>query len=199
MKSAERILVVDDDAVVGRSFDRVLTEKGYDVSTVLSGEEGLKKVGTDGFDLVFTDIKMPGMDGLEMAKRIKEMNPWMPVVVVTGYGSEANEARAEEVGVAEFLRKPLTPEVIEQVTRKTLRSKEAAAETAAATAAETAVHVEAAVEEKESVAKNLALFFAAPFIGLAYIIAFPFVGFAAFLRWGLKAMSAREKASEHQG
>ena len=189
MKNAERILIVDDDAVVGRSVDRVLTKKGYDVSTVLSGEEGLKKVGTDGFDLVFTDIKMPGMDGLEMAKRIKEMNPWMPVVVVTGYGSEANEARAEEVGVTEFLRKPLTPEIIEQVTKKTLQTKETAAETATAT--EAAVEVEAAVEEKESVAKNLALFFAAPFIGLAYIIAFPFVGFAVFLRWGLKAMSTR--------
>ena len=194
MKNAERILVVDDDAVVGRSFDRVLTEKGYDVSTVLSGEEGLKKIGTDGFDLVFTDIKMPGMDGLEMAKRIKEMNPWMPVVVVTGYGSEANEARAEEVGVTEFLRKPLTPEIIEQVTQKTLRAKE----TDKATATETAVHVEAAVEEKESVAKNLALFFAAPFIGLAYIIAFPFVGFAVFLRWGLKAMSTRHNPSENR-
>ena len=197
MKNAERILVVDDDAVVGRSFDRVLTEKGYDVSTVLSGEEGLKKIGTDGFDLVFTDIKMPGMDGLEMAKRIKEMNPWMPVVVVTGYGSEANEARAEEVGVTDFLRKPLTPEIIEQVTKKTLQTKETVAATATAT--EAAVEVEAAVEEKESVAKNLALFFAAPFIGLAYIIAFPFVGLAAFLRWGLKAMSERQNPSETQG
>jgi DNA-binding NtrC family response regulator len=194
MKNAQKILVVDDDAIVGRSFDRVLTEKGYEVSTVLSGEEGLKKVGTDGFDLVFTDIKMPGMDGLEMAKRIKEMNPWMPVVVVTGYGSQANEARAAEVGVSEFLRKPLTPETIEQVTRKTLRAKEADK----ATATETAVHVEAAVEEKESVAKNLALFFAAPFVGLAYIIAFPFVGFAVFLRWGLKAMSTRHNPTENR-
>jgi DNA-binding NtrC family response regulator len=196
LKNAQKILVVDDDAVVGRSFDRVLTEKGYEVSTVLSGEEGLKKIGTDGFDLVFTDIKMPGMDGLEMAKRIKEMNPWMPVVVVTGYGSEANEARAEKVGVTEFLRKPLTPETIEQVTLKTLRKKEA--DKATATATETAVHVEAAVEEKENVAKNIALFFAAPFIGLAYIIAFPFVGFAVFLRWGLKAMSARHDPTENQ-
>ena len=196
MKDTAKILVVDDDAVVGRSFDRVLTEKGYEVSTVLSGEEGLKKIGTDGFDLVFTDIKMPGMDGLEMAKRIKEMNPWMPVVVVTGYGSQANEAQAKEVGVADFLRKPLTPETIEQVTRKTLRAKEA--DKATATATETAVHVEAAVEEKENVAKNIALFFAAPFIGLAYIIAFPFVGFAVFLRWGLKAMSSRHNPSENR-
>lgn len=196
MKNAEKILVVDDDAVVGRSFDRVLTEKGYEVSTVLSGEEGLKKIGTDGFDLVFTDIKMPGMDGLEMAKRIKEMNPWMPIVVVTGYGSQANEAKAEEVGVTEFLRKPLTPETIEQVTLKTLRAKNA--DKATATATETAVHVEAAVEEKENVAKNIALFFAAPFIGLAYIIAFPFVGFAVFLRWGLKAMSTRHHQTENR-
>jgi len=84
MKARKHILVIDDDAVVGRSFDRVLTEKGYDVSTARSGEEGLEKIDTTDYDLVFTDIKMPGMDGLEVAERIRDRCPWTPVVVITG-------------------------------------------------------------------------------------------------------------------
>ena len=205
MKHAEKILVVDDDAVVGRSFDRVLTEKGYEVSTVLSGEEGLKKIGTDGFDLVFTDIKMPGMDGLEMAKRIREMNPWMPVVVVTGYGSQANEDRAEEVGVTEFLRKPLTPEMIENVTRKALESPVAPVEEPQVAANEAVAPVKAKGRAKAKVPvselkgwrkilriiTNIFLFLASPFIALSYIIALPIVGFYHFAK--LAAEARRKK------
>ena len=130
------VLIIDDSPTELHLFQSMLEKAGFDTLVADSGEEGLKKIGTDGFDLVLTDIKMPGMDGLEMAQRIKEMNPWMPIVVVTGYGSEANEAKAEEVGVTEFLRKPLTPETIEQVTAKTLRTKEADK----AVTTETAVH-----------------------------------------------------------
>jgi len=195
MAENAKVLVVDDDFVVGQSFDRVLTDKGYEVNTALSGEEALKKVGKDGYDLVFTDIKMPGMDGLEVARRVKEMNPWLPVVVVTGYGTEANEAQAEEIGVSGFLHKPLSPEVIERITEKTLQERPAAAVTEMPA---TDAKVAAAVEEKENVAKNIALFFAAPFIGLAYIIAFPFVGLYAIARMGVKAMIAGSHRPEKQ-
>ena len=191
MAEHAKVLVVDDEAVVGQSFNRVLTDKGYEVSTALSGEEALKKVGSDGYDLVFTDIKMPGMDGLEVAKRVKEMNPWLPVVVVTGYGTEANEAQAEEIGVSGFLHKPLSPEVIEQITEQTLRERPPVTEVR-----ETAARVQ--TEEKENVAKNIALFFAAPFIGLAYIIAFPFVGIYALMRVGLKATAEGNRAPEER-
>jgi DNA-binding NtrC family response regulator len=192
MKNAAKVLVVDDDRIVGQSFDRVLTEKGYEVNTAMDGEEALKKVGSDGYDLVFTDIKMPGMDGLEVAKRIKEMNPWLPVVVVTGYGTADNEARAEEIGVSGFLRKPLSPDVIEWITDKTLKDTAATAEEAqdkAPAEARPAVQV----QEKENVAKNIALFFAAPFIGLAYIVAFPFVGFYMLAKLGLRSVTASER------
>jgi CheY-like chemotaxis protein len=185
MAATAKVLVIDDEQVVGRSFDRVLGEKGYEVSTATNGEEALRKVGNNGYDLVFTDIKMPGMDGIEVAKRIKEMNPWMPVVVVTGYGTEENEARAEEIGVSGFLRKPLSPEIIEWITNKTLTESmgaHAIQEKAAA------LPRQEAVEEKENVAKNIALFFAAPFIGLAYIIAFPFIGFYMLMKWGLHSL-----------
>ena len=71
MNTKLQVLVIDDDAVVGRSFDRVLSGKGYEVSTALSGEEAMDTIKDTDFDVVFTDIKMPGMDGLEVAEQIK--------------------------------------------------------------------------------------------------------------------------------
>jgi len=174
----KRVLVVDDDQVVGKSFERVLTDKGYRVDTALSGREAFEKYAGGDFDMVFTDLRMPGEDGLEVARRLKEMNPWLPIVVVTGYGTQEAEASARAIGVSEFLHKPLTPSIIEEVATRTMKR------TSEAVLAETAVATAAA--KPESVARNVALFFAAPFIGLAYIIVGPFVGFYAIARYGVR-------------
>ena len=174
----KRILVVDDDQVVGKSFERVLTNKGYRVDTALSGREAFEKYAGADFDMVFTDLRMPGQDGLEVARRIKEMNPWLPIVVVTGYGTQEAEESAKAIGVAEFLQKPLTPSIIEEVAARIMGR--IAAATAVPAAAATAVAA------PESIARNVALFFAAPFIGLAYILAFPFVGFYMIARCGMR-------------
>src|SRR5210317_2382895 len=120
MNNKLQVLVIDDDAVIGRSFDRVLSDKGYEVSTALSGEEALKDMENTDYDVVFTDIKMTGMNGIEVAERIKARCPWTPVVVITGYGTTENEARASVLGVSGFVRKPPTPEMIESVTLKAL-------------------------------------------------------------------------------
>lgn len=173
----KRILVVDDDQVVGKSFERVLTNKGYRVDTALSGREAFEKYAGADFDMVFTDLRMPGQDGLEVARRIKEMNPWLPVVVVTGYGTQEAEEKAKAIGVAEFLQKPLTPSIIEEVAARIMGRISTV--TTAAVAATTAA-------APESIARNLALFFAAPFIGLAYIVAFPFVGLYTIARCGVR-------------
>jgi len=106
------------------------------------------------------------------------MNPWLPIVIVTGYGTQDAEAKAKAIGVAEFLQKPLTPSIIEEVAARLMaRTAQPAAAPATATAT---------VVARESVARNLALFFAAPFIGLAYILAFPFVGVYAIARYGMR-------------
>src|SRR5208337_2537105 len=71
-------------------------------------------VSKENYDAVFTDIKMPGgMDGIEVAQQMRAKRPWTPVVIITGYGSADHEARAEAAGVRGFLRKPLSPEMIE--------------------------------------------------------------------------------------
>ena len=84
MDTKPQVLVIDDDAVVGRSFDRVLTKKGHEVNTALTGEEGLERIEAKNYDVVFTDIQMPGMNGMEVAEQIKTKCPWTPVVVITG-------------------------------------------------------------------------------------------------------------------
>src|ERR1035437_8681337 len=120
MSALRKVLVVDDDPVVGKSFDRVLSDKGYVVITARSGREALDKLREEEFDVVYTDIKMPGMDGLEVAERVKARRPWTPVVIITGYGTVANEVRANAAGVSSFLHKPLSPEMIEESALKAL-------------------------------------------------------------------------------
>ncbi len=207
--SLKKVLVVDDDPVVGKSFDRVLSEKGYAVSTVLNGREALNKLGREDFDVVFTDIKMPGMDGIEVAERIRERRPWIPVVIITGYGTPANEAKAQAVGVSGFLRKPLSPEMIEGSARnalqvieggvpKALHEKEATA--APENLTEAVAEPAPEVAEKESASKNItlllksiALLCAAPFVGLAYVVAFPFIVLAMLAWMGTGALVKRAK------
>ena len=189
MSAMRKVLVVDDDPVVGKSFDRVLSGKGYAVITASSGKEALNKLETEEYDVVFTDIKMPGMNGLEVAERVKEKRPWLPVVIVTGYGSTANEARAEAAGVSGFLHKPLSPEMIEGSASKALLERDATQ--AAPSQAEPAVsppQAAAAPRTMGSALKNVALFLAAPFVDLAYILAFPFVGLGMLAWLGGKQM-----------
>jgi CheY-like chemotaxis protein len=185
----KKVLVVDDDPVVGKSFDRVLAPKGYAVITASSAAEALAKIAREEYDAIYTDIRMPGMDGLWLADRVKAKRPWLPVVIVTGYGSETNEAAAKEIGVAGFLRKPLSPEMIEEsVSHLAVQPVAAPAEAVPTAAAPAAPRSKAA-----RIALNVGLFFAAPFIGLAYVIALPFVG-AGVLAWqGYRALTGKGK------
>jgi DNA-binding NtrC family response regulator len=202
MTQSRKVLVVDDDAVVGHSINRVLSGQGYQVREAASGLEALEALGNQQYDRAFTDIRMPGMDGLDMASRMKKNYPELPVVVITGYGTQESEKKASDLGVAGFLRKPLTPDTIienaERVLRERDETREAirlsalalmpqAATSASATAAAAAAPAPA-VEAKPNIAKNVALFFAAPFIGLAYILAFPFVAIYA----GYKALASKK-------
>jgi len=199
ISKTRKVLVVDDDAVVGRSITRVLGDRGYQVRETLDGREALEELDERPYDLVFTDIRMPGMDGIEVATRLRASHPEVPVVVITGYGTEDNERRAREVGVAEFLRKPLSPETIVESAERAIRERQETLDAirrsalnlarpalAPAPAAE-ARPAPAVAEQRVSVARNVALFFAAPFIGLAYIVAFPFVGFWALARYAVRA------------
>lgn len=235
-----RVLVVDDDPVVCKSFDRVLSGKGYAVVTAGNGEEALRKIAAEAYDAVFTDIKMPGMDGIAVAEQIRAQRPWLPVVIVSGYATVENEARAKAAGVRAVLHKPLSPEMIEQCAQDALGRSEAEAPVAppaveappAQEARQETAHVPAAAVPVITLAyimfaplvgilailaiptwhfvkwlaarptthftrwgRDVALFFAAPFIGLAYIIALPFVGLGAIVWYGVKALAVRHRGT----
>lgn len=186
MSILKKVLVVDDDPVISKSFNRVLAGKGYIVVSAENGQEALNKVAKEEYDAVFTDIRMPGVDGIEVAEQMRAKHPWTPVVIITGYGSPDNEARAEAAGVSAFLRKPLSPEMIE-------KSVEAAIATAlpapaelpqvAVAAAQPATGGEqAAGRNVAAFFKDIGLFLAAPFIGLAFVALFPFIGLV-MLAW----------------
>jgi DNA-binding NtrC family response regulator len=196
MNTKRHVLVIDDDAVVGRSFDRVLSDKGYAVDTALNGEEALKDIEAHDYDVVFTDIRMPGMDGLEIAEQIKARCPWTPIVVITGYGTEENEAKASVLGVSGFVRKPLTPEMIESITLKALEkpAEELAAANEPAAVAEVVEAPLSGWKKVSRVARNAGLFLAAPFIALGYIIALPAVGFYMFAKLGYEAYQKKRAA-----
>lgn len=172
MNASRKVLVVDDDPAVRKSIDRVLTGKGYAVITAENGEEAMRKLNQEKYDLVYTDIRMPGMSGLEVAEQVKAQKPWTPVVIITGYGTDAAQARAKAAGVSSFVHKPLSPEMIEDSARDALAAP--APQVLALPAAVVAPETEPAASG--STLLNILMFFAAPFIGLAYIVVFPFVG-----------------------
>ena len=194
MNAKPQVLVIDDDAVVGRSFDRVLSDKGYEVSTALTGEEGLKYIESKDYDVVFTDIVMPGMDGLEVAEHIKARCPWTPVVVITGNGTPDHEARASVLGVSGFVHKPLTPEIIEGITLKALQEPANVRQAANEPEPSSDIATEQSISTLRKVgifAKNISMFFLAPFIALGYIIALPFVGFYLLAKLGKEALAEK--------
>ena len=104
--AAEKILIVDDEEGMRRLLDRLLSREGYETTTVGSGEEALRQMRADTFDLVVTDIKMPEMDGLQLLEEIKAYNPSLPVIVITAYGTVENAVQALRAGAYDYITKP---------------------------------------------------------------------------------------------
>jgi two-component system nitrogen regulation response regulator NtrX len=105
-----RILVVDDEAEIRRSVRMILEYEGYDVLEASSGPEGLAMIERDAPDLVFLDIKMPGLDGLEALQRIRQSNESLPVVIISGHGTVSTAVEATKLGAFDFIEKPLASE-----------------------------------------------------------------------------------------
>jgi DNA-binding NtrC family response regulator len=110
MKQEAKVLVIDDEKTVCNSCRKILKGEGYRVDVAFSGEEALKKLKGNGFDVVLTDWKMPRMDGLEVTRQIKKERPDIAVIVITGYPSVDNTIEAIRSGVSDYVTKPFTPE-----------------------------------------------------------------------------------------
>lgn len=120
---ANRILVIDDEKVVGESLRRTLSGEGYEIDIAHSGREGLRKARMGSFDLIMVDLKMPDIDGLDVIKRIKEEQPDVMMVMITGYSTVDSATEALRTGAFDYIPKPFTPEEITDVVGKALAAK----------------------------------------------------------------------------
>jgi len=103
-----RILAVDDEAIILDSFRKILVVAGYSIDTVEKGREALGLILKRDYDFVFTDLKMPEMDGLEVTKAVKHLRPDIDVIVITGYASIETAVETMKYGAMDYVQKPFT-------------------------------------------------------------------------------------------
>ncbi len=120
VKPHARILAVDDEAIVLDSFRKILVEAGYAIDTVENGREALGLVQRNKYDFVFTDLKMPEMDGLDVVKGVKHFSPETDVIVITGYATIESAVNAMKYGAMDYVQKPFTEDELVDFTRKCL-------------------------------------------------------------------------------
>src|SRR5437764_3078903 len=101
-----RILVIDDEAAIRDSLTMTLEYEGYGFMGAATGQEGLALAEREAPDLVLLDVKMPGMDGIEVLERLRNMNEALPVVVVSGHGTISTAVEATKKGAFDFIEKP---------------------------------------------------------------------------------------------
>jgi CheY-like chemotaxis protein len=119
---SKRILIVDDEEHIRRMIRITLEASGYDVGEASDGQECLQLYG-DGssWDLVLLDQRMPGMDGLETLGKIKQLDPGAPVIMATAYASIELAVDAMKLGASDFVRKPMTPELLRNAVAAALK------------------------------------------------------------------------------
>ena len=115
-----RILCVDDEAVILDSFRKILVLDGYSIDTVEKGQEALGMLQNHSYDFVFTDLKMPEMDGVEVTKAVKHIRPDIDVVIITGYATVETAVECMKFGAMDYVQKPFTEDELLQFVKKLL-------------------------------------------------------------------------------
>ena len=106
MSSKGIIHVIDDEPVIHDVLAQLLTSEGYEVEISASGEEAMEKFPSQSFDVILLDLLMPGMDGIEVLRRIKKVDPLAPVIIITAYGSVESAISAMKIGALDYVQKP---------------------------------------------------------------------------------------------
>lgn len=130
MKQA-RILLVDDEVAFTSNMSKILSRRGYDVSSVNDGESAVKAIEDEEYDVVILDLRMPGMDGIAALKVMKRKRPLMEVIILTGHGSVESGIRGMNLGAFDYAMKPiqiseLQEKINEALERKSMREAKGA-------------------------------------------------------------------------
>lgn len=122
----KKILVVDDDTTFLLMLKSFLEKKGYIAHTVSNAEKGLQAILSESFDLILSDYRMPGMDGMELLKTLDSKNINIPIILVTSYGDIKLAVKAIKLGAADYLTKPVNPDeliaLVESVLKKPVKN-----------------------------------------------------------------------------
>ena len=123
MAQAMKIAIVDDEQDMRQSISQWLALSGFDTETFASAEDALKGLGTDYPGVVVSDIKMPGMDGMQFLKRLMSVDSALPVIMITGHGDVPMAVEAMRVGAFDFLEKPFNPDRMTELAKKATNSR----------------------------------------------------------------------------
>ena len=131
MEVSRKILIIDDEKVVLDSCTQILKDEPHEVAVASDGSRGLELVEEFRPDLVFVDLKMPGISGFEVLEKVQEVDPTIVTIVITGYATVSSAVDAMKSGAYDFLPKPFTPDEFRLVTRRGLEKRALVLETQA--------------------------------------------------------------------
>jgi len=120
----KKILIVDDEKLIRWSLTKIFTQDGYEVKAVEKGEEALKEINKTTYDLVITDVRMEGIDGIEVLKEVKKISPKTKVIIITAYGTPNIRKLASKFEAFSFIDKPFEAEQIRTTARSALSNCE---------------------------------------------------------------------------
>jgi DNA-binding NtrC family response regulator len=195
MSGHNRVMFVDDEEGVRLSWDRVLSDQGFNVTTASDGAMAISELQAEPADVVVADWRMPVMDGLQLLEWIHGEQPETRFILLTGYGNDEVEKKARELGAYEYLNKPISPETLAAVVTAAVNLKlmpdpaaalveEAPVQEAEPVQVAEPVLEEAPEERRRSGWEVAGSLIAAPLMGLAFVLFLPVIGFAA-LFWSL--------------
>jgi DNA-binding NtrC family response regulator len=128
MENEKKLLVIDDEPAIREGVRRILESESFQVETFANGHAALERIKQEPFDLVVTDLKMPGISGMEVLKAIKEIQPDLPVIFITGYSSVDSAVEVMKLGAVDYIAKPFTPEEMLQTVKTALEQRVVALE-----------------------------------------------------------------------
>jgi len=128
VKPDRLIYVIDDDKALARSIGKMLSSEGYEVEVLFDAEKGLEAVRKCRPDLIISDVRLPGMDGIELVREVSEKNRHLPIILTTAYGSTDMAIEATKAGAYDFVEKPFQPEAFLELVEKAFNSFSLAAQ-----------------------------------------------------------------------
>lgn len=119
----KKILIIDDEKNIRLTLSQSLETVNYEVETAVDGEHGINKYNESKFDIVLLDMKMPGIDGMEVLRRIKSQDSLQNVIMITAHGTIETAVEAMKLGAIDYIRKPFTLEEIRSIVKRVLERK----------------------------------------------------------------------------